>query len=61
MISFLKVYWVSLSYSSIFRKASNFQEIFIYMWEGGKSSFYVNCNVLGLSRANILDQGSDLV
>ena len=45
----------------IFRIGSNFQEIFIYMWEGGKSSFYVIFNVLGLSRANILDQGSDLV
>ena len=58
--------WVSLSYSNmrkwkIFRKASNFQEIFIYMWEGGKSSFYVIFNILGLSRASILDQGSDLV
>ena len=45
----------------IFRIGSNFQEIFIYMWEGGKSSFYVIFNVLGLSRASILDQGSDLV
>ena len=45
----------------IFRKASNFQEFIIHMWEGGKLSFYVIFNVFGLSRANFLDQGSDLV
>ena len=56
---FIQIYSLKIDKEAIWsiftwENASILQDFFDYMWKGGKSYF---CHVLGLPRANFLDQG----